>query len=224
MPFLIIISALALLFVWLLNLHINLSFVNNGERTVYVKIFFFRYHIAGEKEKRIKVRKFKTKRFRKALKKRRAKLEKSKKDTSATPVKKTKKSEKRLDFESIKKILGSGFPIFYKKGEIKVKKLIVGVATDDPYKTAIEYGLVVQSVQYFILFLQRNTKVSEQRGAKISVYPDFTTDKYIFEIDVKLRIKIWHLVVFIIKHIIGSIKSGNQKKNSVKKQKIKKAA
>lgn len=187
----------------------------------FIKIRFFPH----KAPKPPKPQKFEIKRFRKRLKKRMRKADKIeekklKKQAKANDTEKTEKSEQKSKPRDIKglldmlidvlKILLDKFPRYLKT---KVDRLVIGVASDDAATTALTYGAVVQSVQYIITLLENKAGLYAGKKSCVSVYPDFTCDKWNAEIDITLSIRIWQVISIGISLLLWYVKRRVGKKS-----------
>lgn len=77
-------------------------------------------------------------------------------------------------------------------GHVRVRcaRIIITVGNEDPAKTAVRYGAVVQTVAYITEILKRNTDFSLSRNALVCVEPDFITQKSRADIDITLSVSI----------------------------------
>ena len=91
-------------------------------------------------------------------------------------------------------LLSAIFAKFPRYLRTEVARLVVRVATEDAAKTAVTYGVTVQSVQYLITLVQAHTDFRPRRDAVISVYPDFLSDSFLFELDFTFRIRLWQVL------------------------------
>lgn len=85
-------------------------------------------------------------------------------------------------------------------GHIRVKRfdMLVTAASDDPAKTAVEYGTLCAAVFPALSFFQNLLKWNENK-THVSVKSDFCSDKSTLYIDMKLKLRLW----FIAKAAVG---------------------
>lgn len=203
----------------------------SDELVVVVRFWVLKIRLYPRKRKRPASRNFKTKRFRKWIRRNisRAdkKSEKAKRKAERKKVKKDKAKKKQMGggaevakkggakllirlFARIFKGFIEKFPKYLK---IKVNRLVIGVATDDAANTAIAYGYTVQAAQYLIEFVKVRSSLCEARGAVVSVYPDFTTEKSRVELDVTFSIRVWQVISLGLTALKVYVSSGKGKKN-----------
>jgi hypothetical protein len=199
---LIIAGAVILLLILIALLWVKLSLVyDDGGVGVSVKILFFKITLLGKKEKRLRKRDFKIKKFRrrrkKVIKKYRKKLEKKNKKTAKKTEEKTAVKKKVSKKEAVAKIIDifsaflNRFPKYLR---IDCARLIIGVGGKDAAAVAVSYGGVVQSVQYVAALLNGVTNFKATDTDKIYVYPDFAEGKWTADISIIMRLRIIHII------------------------------
>ncbi len=193
MVLLIILAAILLLLAFLLFAHarVEIGYGKNGP-IVTVRFWFFSYRIAGKKKKKIKKKDYKIKRFRK----RRAKMmkkykvkSKEKKPKEETPQQNTVKRgirERALDIYGLLEGTLKKLPNCLK---IYCKKLVIAVGGKDAHNIAINYGVVIQSVQYAITAVGSYTNLYETKNADVRIYPAFADGKWKAEADFTFKIR-----------------------------------
>ena len=83
---------------------------------------------------------------------------------------------------------------FFGHVRVKLTRFIIRVATDDPAKTAISYGVVVQAVSYLVEILRRNTDYKPGKSGALDVSADFTIPKSCADIDITLSVSLWGVI------------------------------
>ena len=83
---------------------------------------------------------------------------------------------------------------FFGHVRVKLTRFIIRVATDDPAKTAISYGVVVQAVSYLVEILRRNTDYKPGKSGALDVSADFTILKSRADIDITLSVSLWGVI------------------------------
>lgn len=223
---------LLLLLITLLWVKLSLVYNSDGAK-VTVKILFFRYMILGKEKKKPKKGDFKIRKFRKRRKKVLNKYQKrTKKTRKKSDVKESseqKKVKKRSPKELITKILDI-FGVFLKRFpkylRVDCARLLIGVGGKDAAETAVNYGVTVQSVQYVGTLLNSITNFEATKDAKISVYPDFISEKWTAEINIIMRLRVIHILklgIILLKGYLG-YKLNGKKQVKVASSDEKKAA
>ena len=209
----IIAGVIALLILIIMLLWIRLSLIYDGDGArISVKVLFFKYTVVGKKKKKPKKSDFKIRKFRrrrkKVIAKYRKKLSKTKKKSSQNAVKKSKSKKKSTPKELVSKLIDI-FGLFLKRFpkylRVDCARLMIGVGGKDAAETAISYGVTVQSVQYIAELLDKITNFEAKNNANISVYPDFTSEKWNVDIDVVMRLRVIHIVklgIIVLKQYI----------------------
>lgn len=145
--------------------------------SVYFRYLFFKYTVLPEKKS--EKRSFSKRVFEKLFKGKHKKPEKKKK-TGQTETDK-------LDFiKFITELLTDVSRKFLSHLKIKLSVVNITVATDDPAKTAITYGLFSQATAYFLEILDNIVKVKRGFKSDINVYADFLGSETTMKIDVSL--------------------------------------
>ncbi len=70
---------------------------------------------------------------------------------------------------------------------LKMRRLIISVAANDPAKTALLYGVVSQALAYFLEWAdERLIRIKPAKPGAVNVYADFEKDKLSLDIDLVL--------------------------------------
>ena len=77
------------------------------------------------------------------------------------------------------------------------------VASSDPADTAIRYGVISQSVAYFLAVLEGNFKLSGREIRKVKVDCDFLAEKTTFDLHMYISLGVWKILYILIR---GAIK------------------
>lgn len=82
------------------------------------------------------------------------------------------------------------------RGSIHVhfRKMHIAVATGDAAKTAIRYGIIVQSASYLLNFVEETFTHLKRDFGDMTVYPDYTSSKTKVDLDIVCRIRILKLI------------------------------
>ena len=92
---------------------------------------------------------------------------------------------------------------------IRVKRLCVAVATDDPAKTAILFGAVNAAVVYLLELLDRYGNWDGKKTAVLSVQPDFSATKTTVDVHLVLSLRVWQALAILFHAILDHLE--NQK-------------
>lgn len=172
----------------------------------FVKVWFIRLRLLPRKKKRppsakhFSIKPFRRRverRLKKARKKELERLEKQRTEKKAESDKKAKRDLGAL-ISMLTDMLKAFFARFPRYLRTETARLVVGVASDDAVKTAMTYSAVVQTSQYLITLLETNTRFCLAKNGYVSIYPDFTTDKWTAEVDIKFSIRIWQVVALAL--------------------------
>ncbi len=105
--------------------------------------------------------------------------------------KNSQKKEKKPVIDSLADILNivDAFSSkFFGHVKVRLAHIVIAVASGDPAKTAVSYGAVIQSVAYITELLKRKTNFKAERDAVIDIRPDFTAEKTVAQIDIRLSV------------------------------------
>ncbi len=83
---------------------------------------------------------------------------------------------------------------FFTNVNVKLARIIVTVAGEDPAKTAVKYGLTCQACAFLVEILKRQTKYSLAQNAVTQIEADFTAKKSKTDIDIKLSVSTFTLL------------------------------
>ena len=98
------------------------------------------------------------------------------------------------------------------KGElnIRVKRMKICIATDDAAKTAIVYGVAVQSAAYVLDWIERHFNLLRRKDGDMEIVPNYLARTTTADIDVVCTLHIWQYVRILAK--FGTIDTEHQLK------------
>ncbi len=185
------------LIVSLLLLQIRISIVYEGDVKVLLGILFFKFKVYP-RDNKPDIKKFSAKGINQRIKQDRKKIA-----AQANKEKKGKSSGKKTHFldtlKLVADILGAVKKRFFKHLRIKVAKLKLIVATDDAAKTALEYGLAVQGVQYIVSLLESTTNFTVEKNGSIYVDCDYCSEKTSLDLDITFSLRAWQIAAILIR-------------------------
>ena len=210
----IILAVVIALILLLLFMRFRLLIVLKNDRfRLYLKILFLKFELFGDKKSRIKKSDFKIRRFRrkrdKAIKKYRIKKEPKK---SLKAQIKKKKSSPLILIKSLKDVIWDTAVLFNKRLKIKRFKIQVKVGGRDAAKVAINYGYVIQAVQYLVTFLESVTNLYKTKNKSADVIADFAEQKWSASLDAEMSINTIDAIILGISAFKGYIKQKLKKK------------
>ena len=144
---------------------------------------------AKKAEKKAKKKKIKAQK--KLEKKRKRKLEKERE--AETGIKKVKPNVKE-NLEMILTLLKKLYAVTKGKFKIRLRRMYIAVGTGDAAKTAIQYGIIVQSASYLLNFLNEFLFPIKKHEGEVNVYPDYTASKTTVDVDITCSFKIRSLI------------------------------
>ena len=160
---------------------------------------FFKYRIFPRKSTP-KVKEFSAKGIRSKLDKDKEKLDKQnekekKEKVKAAPKKKTNVIE---TVKLVADILSTLVEKLLRYLRVRVACLELTVATDDAAKTAIQYGIAVQIVQYIVTTLECITDFKVERDGNVRVDCDFCADRSLLKVDMEFSIRLWQAIAMAL--------------------------
>ncbi len=233
MTALIVIAAMILVIAVILSVRIRFRIIYEDDRPqIFAKVLFFKFYLAGEPERPLRLRDFKIARFRKrrdnVLKKYNDKrLEQLKKTapkkTEEKPKEKTKKSPAAL-IDDVKRLLEGILERFPRYLNVRVNHLVIRVGAEDAHKTAMLYGEAIQALQYLIAFLRSACKLKKKNGADVGVYPDFLEKGFGLKADIEAHIRVLGVLSIGIKFLKNFLKRRSRSKRAVKNKTLERTA
>lgn len=197
----VILLVIALLLLLLLLLKISICVKYDDGIFVVLKLLFLSFTLFPKKEK-IDLKEFSAKGINKKLKKDAVHIEKKKKSESKKKENKQKKKKVSDVTEAIKlisELLSRIVGRFFKYLRVKVARIRVVIATDDAAKTALQYGLAVQGVQYVVTLLENVSNFSVEKNGYISVDCDYCSEKPILDVDISFSIRAWQALALLLR-------------------------
>ena len=156
---------------------------------VHLKVLFLRFELFGDKKSKIRKSDFRIRKFRrrrdKILKK--YKLKKEKKAQLKDNVGKKKQSPLLL-IKAVKDIVADAVILFKRKLKIKRFLIEVDVGGRDAAKTAINYGYVIQALQYLVTFLESISNLDKTKNKKAKVNANFSDLKWGAKVDIEVSL------------------------------------
>ena len=219
---------LIILFILLciLALPIKLKITHNGEFFVSLQILFLNFKLLPKKERTTRMT---SKRFSEELKKQKRKKKRKKLFTSSKSSKHpTSISSQDIPFyfDVIKKFIAKSYTSTRKGLTIKITKLQISIGTGDAAKTAIAYGIVSQSVSYFLEFCEQVANLKISPKSKIDINTDFLSSKSTFLAQITLKWRLYRAALialsvfrnFFVAYL--SHKNHSQKKTTISNKTI----
>ena len=196
----------------ILLIRFRLCLVFEDDLNVKIRVLLFNFSLYPQKKEKLKPSDYSIKN----LKKRKGNLSKKRKKVKpkkSAEHKKDKATQIKDILELIKIIFENVASPFGKYLKIEIVKIHAKIATNDPAKTAIIYGLASQSVAYIIEYLSNITNVDVKKKSSIQVYPDFVSETSEAKINITLGLKGWHALFLATKFFMAYNLHKNKKKN-----------
>lgn len=214
-----IIAAAIIALILLLKISIKVKIVGDTKLTLGIGIFSI--PLFPTKEKTLKLSDYKIKKFRKRLAKSEAedKKKSNKKKTKAQPKHKkigasqSKSSDTGDSERDIMGLLSKLLEVvrvfasrFGHHLHIKVKRLVIIIATPDAAQTAVLYGAVCGAVQCLMELLYNTMHVKLPKNDDIRVEPDFLSEKITAEADITFSFRLYQALDILIRSAAAYLK------------------
>ena len=186
-----IIATILLIIIFLLSSRIKIQISYSEDIKVIAKYLFFKKPVYPKQEK-LKISDYKYKKYKKKLLKKKKKKSDEKNETVKQPENKKKSivNQLKLLIYIVKKI----YKKLFNKLRIDVKYINITVASDNAAKTAVLYGIVYQSVDYLLAFINENTRINQKKAEDICITTNYLTDKTIFDINLVFSMSVFSLL------------------------------
>ncbi|MCL2158532.1 MAG: DUF2953 domain-containing protein [Oscillospiraceae bacterium] len=182
------ILAIAALFAAILSARLSFRIVyrSSAEESLvlYAKIGFFKISIMPQKPKKEKKEK--------KAKKKKEKPKKPKKEKKAEPPKEKKKYSASEIFDFVKELGTELLKRFRKHLCVKLYKIEAIISSEEAEKTALAYGVAIQSAYYLLEFLEQNFKI-KRKPDSIKIIPDFSRFEPSIGLDIKFYMALSHM-------------------------------
>ena len=190
---------------------VHIIFVCNSALQIKLRTFFINITLFESKS----IRKPKKRKYTKrAIKKRYDKAEKALQKKRKKAAKASEDGDgKKFNFkfpDDVEDLLDA-LSIFFKEllspvfrnTRLRFKRFNLTVASSDPADTAIRYGVISQSVAYFLAILEGNFKLSGREIRKVKIDCDFLAEKTTFDLHMYISVGVWKFIYILIR---GAIK------------------
>ena len=213
----IIAAAVTLLLFMLFMLRVSVKAKVDGDMKLTLGVWIFRIPLYPGKEKTLKLSDYKIKKFRK----KQAKLEEAKsgkkpkkKPTghklSASKTKMVEADDSEGDITELISTIISVVKVFFERFghhlHIKLKRLVIIIATPDAAKTAVLYGTVCGAVQCLVELLSNTVHLKVPNSDDIRVEPDFTSEKTSAQVDITFSLRVYQIFDILIRSVIAYFK------------------
>lgn len=206
-----------ILILFLLMLRVHFRIVYEGELKMTLRVLFFRFNI-DPFAKKVDLKQFSSKGISKKLEKERKKNEAAFEKERKKKLKSEKKPKEKASLEQIlntvefaSDVLKSVVTRFFKYLRINLAKLHLIVATDDAAKTALMYGVAVQSVQYVVKILDNISNFYPENNTSIFVDCDYCSESSSLSLDISLSLRLWHIIAVALSGGAALVLSGRKK-------------
>ncbi len=228
MVFLYIVLALAALIILLLTFYLSLQISYDGlTLKVSVSAGPVKVQLAPAKKKKINIKKLSKKLKNKKL---------GEKKTAEAPKKQKKSKSKKSPVQKLREIISedgeeqNGMQIvrfildfirrtaleFDKKMHVDIAALYVGVDMGNAHSTAVCCGILSQAAAYTVEILDSHTVLNIKCDKKIHIVPIMNGGSSVYEVDIKVKIRIGSLLRHAIHLLFGTLKIFINKKAKYK--------
>lgn len=222
--FLTVLGILLLLICAVMFLRVSVIIEADEGARVFLKILFIKIKLVPKERKKINLRDFESKRFKrkqekekkKALARKKSKQKKEAKKKQKKDIAKEKAKEqpkKKMSVSEImdivglvSKLVGTFFVRFAKRLRLDLARIHITVGGEDAASTAISYGVVCQGVSAVVELLDRITNITPEKNRDIAVGVDFLSDKMKVDIKLSASLRVWHVFDMLFSVAIKFVK------------------
>ncbi len=219
-----VLFVLLFLIVALMFLKVKVIIEASDSATVYLKILFVKIKLVPSERKKVKLKDWTSKKYRRRQEKDKLKeLKKQQKKARSSEKKKKKKDEAKKKAETkpkpkkspseivdlvglVAKLVGTFFGRFSKRLRLDLTRIRITVGGEDAAKTAISYGIVCQGVSALISVLDSITNVSPKSNRDIVVDANFLSEKTEIDIVLAASLRVWHVFDMLLSVAIKFVK------------------
>ncbi len=210
MAVLYVLLAILIAIILILMISVRITFTYGDKISLKVGALFYNYDILSEKKKK------KTKKPKTAKKISTPKESKSKKKSGI--FSEFTDGLEIMDFISIfTRFITRLSKLFRKRLRVRLKKFRITVGGDSPDKTAVLFGAVSAGATLLIEYLENNTALYAPEKSDIKVNCDFSQKETVAEAEIYVRIRIIHLLGYVIGAFFDFIKIKESKSDILMK-------
>ena len=190
----ILIIALALFCILMLPVKVILS--SEDGFSANLRILFFNFSIPPKNKEK---RKMSRRDFRNELKKQRLKSKgKAKAKRNDKSVKKYSADDIPFYLELLKSFIAKTYESAKRGLTVNVEKLHISVATDDPAKTAIAYGIISQACAYLFEFLGSLVNIKYKNRSRVVITTDFSSTETTYDVKIALSWRLYRALAIVV--------------------------
>ncbi len=213
----VLLAILACLLLLILFGGVQIRIICQEKLRVVAGVWFLRFTLVSDKKKKKKERqkplsdcrnperalrrelKRREKLARKAEKKRlkaqkKAQKKAARKEQHAASGKKTPSPNLKENLDMILALLKKLYDGTNGRIKVRVRRMHILVGTEDAAKTAIMYGVILQSASYLLNFIESKFTHIARRDGDITIAPDYVSGHMSADIDIAVSIKIRHAI------------------------------
>ncbi|MBO4265415.1 MAG: hypothetical protein J5922_04990 [Clostridia bacterium] len=198
--------ALILLLVAVFSLKVKIGIeYRNDDVFVFLKILGIAYPLYPKKKKPIDLDDYKT--------------EKPKKPQKSEKTNEKSGASVGENIKLICEIVKAVKKTFFRYLVLEISNIKIAVGGTDAAKTAITYGITVQSVEYLLAILSEITNVKRYRKS-VNISADFTAEKTVCDISIVFGIRIYQAFLVLCRAAAAYLKNKSEQseKNKVQKK------
>lgn len=148
---------------------------------------------ARKKAERAKKKAEKKRKAAEKKKRLRASPKERRKEKRRKQLKKERRATLEENLDLIKSILSFFFSRLFGHLRIDVTRIRIIIGSDEASKTAITYGIAVQSVAYILALLDKVSSVHGLKSRDVVVDADFLSEETKVDIKIAFSIRLWHI-------------------------------
>ena len=211
----VLVAILAVLLLLVLFCGVRVRIVCRDKLRVVAGVWFLRFTLVSDEKKKKKEKKKPLTDCRdpeKALRRELKKKQIAEKKAEKKRLKKQKKAQKKAsrkqqhteggkkapspnlkeNLDMILALLKKLYERTHGKIKVKLRRMHILVGTDDAAKTAITYGVILQSASYILNFIESKFTHVAYREGDISISPDYVSGHMSADVDIVVAVKIRH--------------------------------
>ena len=196
----LLIIALVVFCILMLPVKIILSSENGF--SAKLRILFFNFSIPPKSKEK---RKMSRRDFRSELKK--LTMKSKGKAKTKKSVKKYNADDIPFYLELIKGFIEKTYDSAKRGLTVSVERIRISVATEDPAKTAIAYGIISQACAYLFEFINSLINIKYKRRAEVVITTDFSSTQTTYDVKIALSWRLYRALAIVVSTVLRATKA-----------------
>ena len=219
--FLSLIAIVLLLLLLPIRLHLTLT--DGGDLRVRASLSILSLYRHPEKETPFRLAKYSPRAIAARQRKEQRRLKKQQKKAAKKPIQKkttpakapslrTKINKITQTLSLISSLIDALHERLFRATHVHVYRLVVHVGSDDAAKTALLYGVVCPAATLLLETLHQCTNLHVHHPTQMQIAPDFTSDRFRAELDLRLDLRVVHALTLGIRALMHIIRHKQTKR------------